>query len=46
MYPSSRSVTVSSKFSQQPVTTHLGGDDFDNVITDYMVDEFKKAGRR
>ncbi len=23
--------------------THLGGDDFDNKITDWMVDEFKKA---
>ncbi|MCD8010431.1 MAG: molecular chaperone DnaK [Lachnospiraceae bacterium] len=23
--------------------THLGGDDFDNVLTQYMLDEFKKA---
>jgi molecular chaperone DnaK len=23
--------------------THLGGDDFDNVITQYLIDEFKKA---
>ena len=23
--------------------THLGGDDFDNVLTKYMIDEFKKA---
>ena len=23
--------------------THLGGDDFDNKITQWMIDEFKKA---
>ena len=23
--------------------THLGGDDFDNRITQWMIDEFKKA---
>ena len=42
MYLSSRSVMVSSKYYQQQEITNLGGDDFDNVITQYMLDEFKK----
>ena len=33
---------VSSKYYQQQEITDLGGDDFDNVITQYMLDEFKK----
>ena len=33
---------VSSKYYQQQEITKLGGDDFDNVITQYMLDEFKK----
>ena len=43
MYPSLRSVMALSKFCQQPVTTSLGGDDFDQKITDYMLAEFKKT---
>ena len=41
MYLSSRLVTVSSKYYPQPVDNRLGGDDFDNVITQYMLDDFK-----
>ena len=26
--------------------SHLGGDDFDNVIAQYMIDEIQKQGRR
>ena len=43
MYPSLRSVTALSKYCQQPVITSLGGDDFDQKITDYMMAEFKKT---
>ena len=43
MFPSSRSVTALSKFSQRNGDTHLGGDDFDNRITQWMIDEFKKT---
>ena len=42
MYPSSRSVTVSSKYCLQHGDNRLGGDDFDQKITDYMIAEFKK----
>ena len=43
MYLSSRSVTESSKYYATNGDTHLGGDDFDNKITQWMIDEFKKA---
>ena len=43
MYLSLRSVMVSSKYLSTNGDTHLGGDDFDNKITQWMIDEFKKA---
>ena len=33
---------ASLKLKQLAVTTNLGGDDFDQVIIDYLVAEFKK----
>ena len=42
MYPSSRSVTALSKYCLQAGNNRLGGDDFDQKITDYMLSEFKK----
>ena len=43
MYLSLRSVRVSSKYLATAGDNKLGGDDFDNAITQYMLDEFKKA---
>ena len=43
MYPSLRSVTALSKYLSTNGDNRLGGDDFDQKITDYMIDEFKKA---
>ncbi len=45
MYPSSRSVTASSKYCLHPVIHRLGGDDFDNkrLRSQWMIAEFKKA---
>ena len=31
-----------SKYYQLQAITNLGGDDFDDVIIDYLVDEFRK----
>ncbi len=42
-FPSLKSVTALLKFLLQTVTTHLGGDDFDQRVINYLVDEFKKA---
>ena len=43
MYLSLRSVTALSKYLSTNGDTHLGGDDFDKKITQWMIDEFKKA---
>ena len=43
MYLLSRSVMVSSRYLSTNGDTHLGGDDFDNRVTQWMIDEFKKA---
>ena len=43
MFPLSRSVTVLSKYLSTAGNNRLGGDDFDQKITDWMLDEFKKA---
>ena len=43
MFPLSRSVTVLSKYYATSGNNRLGGDDFDQKITDWMLDEFKKA---
>ena len=42
MYPSSRLVMVLSKYLSTAGNNRLGGDDFDQKITDYMIAEFKK----
>ena len=31
-----------SKYWQRGGNTHLGGEDFDNRVIDYIIDEFKK----
>lgn len=36
------SVMVYSRYSATNGDTHLGGDDFDKCIMDWMVEEFKK----
>ena len=41
MYPSSRSVTALSKYLSTAGNNRLGGDDFDQKITDYMLADFK-----
>ena len=41
MYLSSRSVTALSKFLSTAGNNRLGGDDFDQKITDYMLADFK-----
>ena len=41
-YPSLNLAMASSKLKQQAATTSLGGDDFDQVVIDYLVAEFKK----
>ena len=41
-YPFLNLAMASSKLKRQAVTTSLGGDDFDQVIIDYLVAEFKK----
>ncbi len=43
MYLSLKSVTVLSKYYPQTVIHTFGGDDFDQKITQWMIDEFKKA---
>ena len=42
MYLSLRSVMVSLKYLSTSGDNRLGGDDFDQKITDYMIAEFKK----
>ena len=42
MYPSLRWATAYRKYWQQPGNNHLGGDDFDKKIMDWLVAEFKK----
>ena len=42
MYLSLRSVMVLSRFLSTAGNNRLGGDDFDQKITDYMLSEFKK----
>ena len=46
MYLLSRSVTVLSKYLSTAGDNRLGGDDFDQKITDYMIAEFKTSRRR
>ena len=38
----SKSAKTLSRWSPMNGDTHLGGDDFDDVIIDYLIDEFKK----
>ena len=43
--PSWTSATASSRSKAINGDTHLGGDDFDQVLIDYIADEFKKEQR-
>ena len=43
MFPLLRSATALSRFWLPTAIHHLGGDDFDKRITNWMIDEFKKA---
>ena len=43
MCPSWTSARAFSRFCATAGDTHLGGDDFDQRIIDWMVDEFKKS---
>ena len=43
MFPLLKSVTVLSKYLSTAGDNRLGGDDFDQKVTDYMISEFKKA---
>ena len=42
MFPSSRSATAFIEVLSTSGDNRLGGDDFDQKITDYMISEFKK----
>ena len=43
MFLSLRSVMALSKLLATAGDNHLGGDDFDNKVTQWMLDEFKKT---
>ena len=43
MYLSSKWATVLQKFLPTAGNNHLGGDDFDQRIIDWMIAEFKKT---
>ena len=43
MFLSLRSVMALSKYLATAGDNHLGGDDFDNKVTQWMLDEFKKT---